>query len=122
MLSVPISVGELFDKITILEIKREKTSDVEKLENIQTELFNLTLISKNIILDHNVLNELKLVNQSLWDVESNIRKKESEQKFDSEFIQLARSVYKLNDRRSDIKRKINIMTNSTIIEEKIYDR
>lgn len=122
MLSIPVSVGELFDKITILEIKKEQTTDVQKLKNIQTELFNLTLISKSIILDHNLLNELKSINKSLWDTETNIRKKETKNQFDSEFIQLARSVYKLNDKRSEIKRKINIMTNSTIIEEKIYDR
>ena len=118
MLTVPISVGELLDKITILEIKTEKIYDQSKLVNIWNELNSLKALAedyKSIITE-----ELKLVNQNLWEIEEKIREKEKLQQFDEEFIHLARSVYINNDKRSELKRKINLETNSSLIEEKSY--
>ena len=124
LVSINISVGELIDKITILEIKAERILDPEKVVNVLAELESLS----QVVLDDCVkaselaklTAELKLVNERLWDIEDQIRGKEKEGDFGSEFIALARKVYKTNDRRSDIKRKINQLAGSKIIEEKSY--
>jgi len=117
----PISVGELFDKKSILEIKLSKFSG-EKLKNIRKELNLLNeIIEKNkIIVDLELFNKLKNINLLLWGIEDEIRFKEELKKFDEEFIKLARSVYFENDKRALVKREINIKSNSTIIEEKSY--
>ena len=123
MLNIPISVGELFDKITILEIKLENIKDPNKISNIQKEL-NLLIQTSNSINTTTIeelINNLKVVNNTLWKIEDNIRIKEKEQKFDDEFIQLARDVYKTNDKRSEIKREINKLSKSELIEEKSYE-
>lgn len=119
-----ISLGELVDKITILEIKSAKTADTNKLKNINYELTILrkTLndqINNSEQLDH-LKGELLKVNQLLWDVEDKLREKERLLSFDEEFITLARSVYIINDRRAQLKREINLAFGSQIIEEKIY--
>ncbi|MBI2774818.1 hypothetical protein HYX58_02340 [Candidatus Dependentiae bacterium] len=119
-----MSLGELVDKITILEIKSAKTADTNKLKNINYELTILrkTLndqINNSEQLDH-LKGELLKVNQLLWDVEDKLREKERLLSFDEEFITLARSVYIINDRRAQLKREINLAFGSQIIEEKIY--
>lgn len=117
-------MGELLDKITILQIKSERINDAAKLENINKELTVLQSLwdgspySRND-LDKNI-SELKAVNESLWDIEDKIRDKESEQVFDKEFVDLARSVYFTNDERAEIKKIINMKTGSELIEEKSY--
>jgi flagellar motility protein MotE (MotC chaperone) len=123
-INIELSVGELLDKITILQIKAERINDVTKLENINKELqVLLTLWGASPYsqsdLDENI-NELKKVNEQLWDIEDKIRDKESEQAFDEKFIELARSVYFTNDKRAEIKRVINTKTGSELIEEKSY--
>ena len=118
----PVSLGELIDKITILEIKLIKMNGI-KLKNIDKELKLLKYIiqDKNLEIDINLINKLKEVNKNLWQIEDNIRLKESNQEFDKEFIQLARSVYKENDRRASIKKEINQRYNSELVEEKSYN-
>jgi len=114
---IPVSVGELVDKITILEIK----SLFVENEYIEKELKELNLIKSTLtqfILDHEM--QLRQVNQELWKIEDRIREKEKLQEFDEEFIELSRSVYKNNDIRARIKKEINELTNSTYQEIKIY--
>ena len=114
---VPISVGELLDKITILEIK----SLLGYNEYVEKELEELKQIKDTIIsYTEEYVNQLQKVNQNLWKIEDRLRVLEKEQRFDNEFIELARSVYKLNDQRAEIKRKINKETNSEYKEIKIY--
>jgi hypothetical protein len=122
MIEIPVSIGELFDKITILQIKKEKMKSVEKLENVNREL-SLLLKKSNYFNINNIqteYDELKKVNLSLWEVEDRIRKKEKENCFDESFINLARSVYIKNDKRAELKRKINEIMNSNLTEEKEY--
>lgn len=116
-ITVPVSIGELIDKITILEIKSLFT-DSEYVTKELEELKQLKSLITQFILDCEV--ELKQVNESLWKIEDKIRKLEKEQRFDSEFIELARSIYKLNDRRAEIKKEINQRCNSSYKEIKIY--
>jgi hypothetical protein len=122
MISIPVSIGELFDKITILQIKKEKIKSVEKLKNVNKELSLLLQISDGINKKEieEEYNQLKNINESLWNVEDLIREKEKSGCFDNSFIELARSVYIHNDQRAAIKKKINIITNSTLLEEKEY--
>ncbi len=119
----PISVGELIDKITILEIKKTKTLDVNKLKNILIELGQLNRLLDQLAIPA-VVDTLKIqlrnINSDLWVIEDSKRQCEKEQRFDQAFIELARSVYLKNDQRAAIKRNINELTNSAIIEEKIY--
>ena len=125
-MQVEISIGELFDKLTILEIKIDKINDPAKLKNITKEWSALNDKSVNVLsifADSDLfkkIDQLKTVNEELWWVEDNIRENEKQQIFDKEFVELARSVYKLNDERSEIKRQINLLTKSNIIEEKSY--
>tara|TARA_B100001250_G_scaffold396194_1_gene401901 strand:+ start:344 stop:751 length:408 start_codon:yes stop_codon:yes gene_type:complete len=121
-LLAPVSLGELIDKITILEIKQIHMTGIN-LKNIDKELKLLKNIvqDKKLDIDINLINKLKEVNKNLWEIEDNIRIKESNQEFDKEFIQLARSVYKENDRRASIKKEINKKYNSDLVEEKLYN-
>jgi len=123
-ISVPISPGELLDKITILEIKVEQITDKEKLQNIETELKLLLEIWKQSSFNNDDLQplkqDLKTNNQNLWDIEDKIRIKELNKEFDQKFIELARSVYIQNDKRAATKREINKQLGSKIIEEKSY--
>ena len=119
----PISVGELIDKITILEIKQNHMK-AHKLMNVEKELKLLRLILENekLEIDIDLFKDLKNINNNLWEIEDKIRMKESNHQFDKEFIKLARSVYKENDTRASIKRKINQKYNSDLIEEKSYTK
>ena len=116
-----ISLGELIDKITILEIKMRKLKG-KALININKELNSLkeTLADSNILVEPSLISELRLVNQELWRIEDKIRIHEKQNNFGESFIQLARSVYKTNDQRAAIKRRINIEHNSDLVEEKSY--
>lgn len=114
---IPVSVGELLDKITILQIK----SFVSDNEYVQKELEDLNLIKSTLIqytLEYEV--QLKEVNEKLWKIEDRLRQLEKEQNFGEEFIELARSVYITNDKRAEIKRKINELTDSDYREIKFY--
>ena len=119
----PISVGELIDKITILELKKTKTKDVARLKNILVELGQLLNILDSIVVPVEIdelRSKLFKVNSELWEIEDSKRQCEKKQSFDNAFIQLARNVYLKNDLRASIKKEINQLTNSSIIEEKIY--
>ena len=121
---IPISWGELFDKITILQIKLENLQDKNALKNVKIEYDELFKIyNNNFLEDENakrLLAELKTINKRLWNIEDDIRDKERHKTFDKEFIELARSVYITNDERSRIKRNINENFGSQLIEEKSY--
>ena len=121
IINAPISIGELVDKITILEIKKNKLQN-SKLENVLKELsFLRELIEKNKIeITDNLFSQLKEINLSLWNIEDQIRIKEKNKEFDNTFIELARSVYFKNDKRAEIKKSINRLSNSEITEEKLY--
>ena len=120
-----ISVGELMDKITILEIKKEKIKDKEKLKHIEKELASLNITSNDKIPDktkiQNLITNLKNVNLKLWDIEEGKRSAEKSKKFDEGFIKLSRDVYKFNDERAKIKFKINEILGSNIQEVKSYN-
>lgn len=123
MVNIPVSIGELFDKISILQIKRVMISDLEKVKHVKTEIIELMDVAKPYFQIEGIedaFDVLSIVNKNLWDVEDAIRRSESQEKFDDDFIQNARSVYRLNDRRHEIKNKINILTNSQITEVKSY--
>ena len=124
-LQVPVSVGEVLDKITILQIKLSHISDVNKRVNIQNELDALLplMAGDGFTTDEmqGLMAELKSVNEALWDIEDDIREKEAAKSFDAEFIELARAVYVTNDKRAEIKKQINLATGSALIEEKSYE-
>ncbi len=123
--SIEISIGEFFDKITILEIKQDRISSPEKLVNINKELDYLNaLLDKLPFSRADVASEvaqLRSINEQLWVIEDDIREKESNKTFDEGFIKLARDVYITNDQRSDIKREINLKLGSDFVEEKSYE-
>ena len=123
--NIPTSIGELFDKITILEIKKERIDDSKKKIEINKELNLLTKIVKKKKLKTRKLStyikKLKKINTKLWIVEDKLRKMERINKFDNMFILNARNVYQLNDKRSAIKNKISILTESNINEVKSYE-
>ena len=122
---VEVSVGELLDKLTILEIKKDKIKDVEKLKFINLEYDSLKeQYDKNVKVDEKIkslFSELKKINAKLWDIEDSKRAAEKEKKFDDKFIELARNVYKLNDERAKIKLAINTALGSNIKEVKSYE-
>jgi hypothetical protein len=123
IVNIPVSVGELIDKITILKIKKERIANQEKLLNVQKELVFLEQVTQQLSLPDITKLEQQLaeVNCILWEIEDNIRIKEKHQEFDDDFIELARSVYISNDRRSKIKHEINMLVGSELIEEKSYE-
>ena len=123
IINTPVSLGELVDKISILHIKNLNIKDSEKLKLVKEELslLNKTLddhANRNDIQPH--LDSLITINSKLWVIEDDIRDCERNKIFDQKFIELARSVYFTNDKRSECKKKINILTNSDIVEEKSY--
>ena len=118
-LLVPVSLGELIDKITILEIKTEKITRLEALRNIEKELEALRRVSRPDIEPH-LVKELKQVNEDIWNFEDEIRMCERDQDFGEMFVGITRSVHLLNEKRADIKRNINNRYNSDIKEEKSY--
>ncbi|MEY4063826.1 MAG: hypothetical protein RIR26_34 [Pseudomonadota bacterium] len=119
---VPVSVGELLDKITILQIKNERIDDPAKLENVRKELHALleTCQSHGIAVNHPLVSELKSINEALWVIEDDIRDQERAKMFDAKFIELARAVYVTNDQRFVVKSKINREMGSAYAEEKSY--
>ena len=123
-LLVPLSPGELLDKITILRIKVARIQDAAKLANVKRELALLeqTWKDSGAAVDDVGLDEraLENVNERLWDIEDRIRDKEARQTFDREFIELARAVYICNDERAAIKKRINLQLGSPLVEEKSY--
>ena len=120
-----ISAGELIDKITILEIKKDKINNTEKLKDVEKELVSLHASMKKYIPNQtkiiNFKNDLKSVNLKLWNIEDGKRSAEKNKKFDDNFIKLARSVYRLNDERAKIKLAINNALGSNIKEVKSYE-
>lgn len=124
IISVPVSHGELIDKITILEIKSERMTDAAKLANVRDELQLLeSLWSRDPAAGTDITAEraeLKRINESLWEIEDEIRVKERTRAFDARFIELARAVYRTNDRRAAVKRAINVKLGSRLVEEKSY--
>lgn len=125
LIKIPISTGELVDKITILEIKKIKVKDRVKLADIKKEHKYLKdILVKKIKLNTYIKKEiaaLKKINLKLWDIEDNKRNAERKKKFGKSFIALARNVYIYNDKRAQIKLNINLITNSEIVEVKSYD-
>ena len=122
-----ISVGELFDKITILNIKTQKINDSEKLINIKNELNFLNKQASNINVKNQVslsknINKLQSINEELWDIENFKRECEANKDFGEKFIQLSRDVHFKNDIRAQIKKEINLLTDSNIVEEKEYSK
>ena len=123
-IAVEISPGELLDKLTILEIKEERIDDQTKLENVIREKSTLKTAASHHIGPSRQLEELKIelkaINEQLWGIEDEIRKREHVRDFGPSFVELARSVYLKNDRRADLKKRINNMLGSDIAEEKSY--
>ena len=121
---IPISVGELVDKITILKIKKKKILNKAKQTNIIKELNFLEKIYKSNFTKNRKIKlyekELIKINKNLWEIEDQIRNCESKKNFNEIFINLARAVYLNNDKRSIVKKKINLLTKSHIVEEKLY--
>jgi len=120
---IPVSVGELLDKVSILSIKRDMISDSDKLSKVKIELNQLMDLARPILQDdelERLYDNLLIVNKDLWDVEDVLRKMEADKKFDEQFIAKARSVYFLNDRRFELKNKINTVMGSEINEVKQY--
>ena len=119
---VPVSWGELLDKITILQIKESKINNPQALANVKNELTLLTSTASNVadqVLP--LVEQLSIVNRNLWEVEDQLRSLEALESFGETFVQLARSVYKLNDRRAAIKKQINTQLGSKLVEEKSYN-
>jgi len=122
-MKIEVSNGEIIDKLTILRIKLERIKDKAKLVNLQKEHDELSGASSSIVSDTDPLYvALYEVNCELWDIEDRIRDLERKKDFGEEFISTARAVYFMNDKRSEIKREINIKTSSGLIEEKSYEK
>ena len=119
--SIPVGLGELYDKISILEIKSGKIKDPAKLAHVRKELELLKKVAAPFPVDAALYAELTRMNARLWDVEDALRLKESREEFDHDFVRLARGVYATNDRRAEIKRLINVASGSEIVEVKSYE-
>ena len=123
-IEVPVSPGELLDKITILEIKSERMNDATKLANVRLELSILNKTWTGFVSPDETVErihaELKRINESLWEIEDYIRDKERVGEFDTRFIELARAVYVTNDQRAAAKKELNVYLGSDIVEEKSY--
>lgn len=122
-IEIKIGIGEAIDRVTILMIKKEKIADEAKLNNIEKDLNGLTykllpVPDKPEMTE--LFNEMLDINTELWDVEDDLRVLESQKNFGERFVELARSVYKLNDKRAEVKRKINVLYGSEFVEEKSY--
>jgi len=124
-INIPVSLGELLDKISILEIKNKKILDDTKLVNIKKELSGLRQVLESLNINLSEINdlyeELYNINLILWDIEDSIRILEKNESFDKEFIDFARRVYITNDKRFEVKNKINKTFNSKYVEEKSYE-
>lgn len=124
LIHIPMSPGELLDKITILEIKSERMSDEEKLANVRRELELLNATWADAVTSDETIErihrDLKAINEELWVIEDDIRDKERVKEFDERFIELARAVYFTNDKRAAAKKELNVYLGSQIVEEKSY--
>ncbi|GAA3569109.1 MULTISPECIES: DUF6165 family protein [Marinobacter] len=124
VIKVPVSFGEVLDKITILEIKSERIADETKVKNVRLELEELSRTWDEAVADQAAIAELrqqlKMVNEQLWEIEDDIRDQEAAQDFGDRFIELARAVYVTNDKRAAIKKDINLALGSRFVEEKSY--
>jgi hypothetical protein len=120
-MKIEVSIGEIVDKLSILQIKKENIKDSEKLKNVENEYkyLNKIVFDDLKILEMDYL-ELLEINSKLWIIEDDIREKEKVSDFDNDFIELARSVYFINDKRAEIKKSINLKYGSEFIEEKSY--
>lgn len=122
-MKIEISIGEIVDKLSILQIKKDNINDESKLINIKNEylyLHKIVFADLNVNIDDYTF--LLNINKQLWDIEDQIRIKEKKQEFDNEFIELARSIYITNDKRAELKKEINIKYGSKFIEEKSYEK
>ena len=121
-MQIEVSNGEIADKLTIIEIKLKRINDSQKLENLRKE-YEILIKAVALIInrDHPLYIDLYNINNQLWDIEDHIRDLERTKEFGNDFIQTARSVYFINDKRSDVKRKINELTGSNLTEEKSYE-
>jgi vacuolar-type H+-ATPase subunit I/STV1 len=121
---IPISPGELLDKITILQIKAERIGDPAKVANVRSELDMLQQVWDESVGEDEQIRalgaELKSINEALWEIEDDIRDEERNKRFGERFIELARAVYVVNDDRANAKKKVNLHLNSSIVEEKSY--
>ena len=124
IIQVPVSPGEVLDKITILEIKSERIKDADKVANVKRELGLLSASWLEAVEQDDSVRrihaELKTINEALWEIEDDIRDKERAREFDQVFIDLARSVYVTNDQRANAKKELNVYLGSEIVEEKSY--
>ena len=125
-MKVEVSNGELLDKLTILELKLTNITDVQKLSNIQKEHDELSPLADQLFDSYgeelkNLYKKLTEINSELWTIEDDIRECERNKDFGSDFVSLARSVYFTNDKRSDVKKAINLLTDSGFVEEKSYE-
>ncbi|PFG09923.1 DUF6165 family protein [Marinobacter sp. LV10MA510-1] len=124
VIKVPVSFGEVLDKITILEIKSERIKDDSKLKNVKLELNELNATWTDAVSDQSAIaqlrQQLKAVNEELWVIEDDIRDQEADQNFGARFIELARAVYVTNDKRASLKKDINLALGSRFVEEKSY--
>lgn len=119
---VPLSIGEILDKITILQIKSQRIEDAAKLVNVRKELDALLVVCarSGVPVEHKKVAELRKINETLWVVEDLLREKERAKSFDDEFVKLARDVYFTNDKRAAVKRELNLELGSGFVEEKSY--
>jgi hypothetical protein len=122
-MKIEVSNGEIVDKLTIIEIKLERIKDKSKLINIRKEFDELKVAADPIIkVEKGLYQELYQINEKLWDIEDHIRDLERKKDFGNDFIETARAVYFTNDKRSEIKREINLRTSSGLLEEKSYEK
>jgi hypothetical protein len=122
-MKIEVSNGEIIDKLTIIQIKLERIKDVEKVRNLKKEFDELKSATELIIgMDDPLYTQLYKVNCELWDIEDHIRDLERNKDFGVDFIETARAVYIKNDKRSEVKREINLKTSSGFIEEKSYEK
>ncbi len=123
-ITVPVSPGEMLDKITILEIKSERIQDAEKVANVQHELGLLNAVWDKSVADDEqiqaIRQRMKRINEELWEIEDDIREQERLKDFSAEFVRLARAVYVTNDQRAAAKKELNLYLGSDIVEEKSY--
>ena len=122
-MEIEISIGEIVDKLSILRIKKNNITDPEKLVNVNKEYVYLYYrVFQELKIETSDFQELMMVNEMLWNVEDSIRVKEKNKEFDSDFMEMARSVYITNDQRAEIKKKINLKYSSNFVEEKSYKK
>jgi uncharacterized coiled-coil DUF342 family protein len=124
-MKVEVSTGELIDKLSILEIKLLNIKDPQKSANVYKELEVLNPYFQDLLDEYglkmkNLYTKISKINKTLWDIEDTIREKEKAEEFDEEFVELARSVYIINDQRAAVKKEINLLTKSELVEEKSY--